>query len=171
VNRRDPGLPAALQPVRAALLAAARADADATRARGHADADAVTAAARAQAAQLTAQARRQGSADAATEAARATAAARRAAHQSVLTARARAYRDLREQARPAVAGLAAEPGFAALRARLTAALRRRLGPGAGVRDSADGGLVGQAGSRRVDLSLSGFADRAVDTVAAQEEDR
>jgi vacuolar-type H+-ATPase subunit E/Vma4 len=169
VSRREAGLAAAVEPVRSALLATALSDADAVRARARGEADAVVVAAEAQAAQLTAEARRQGGAEATAAAAAATAAARRQAHRAVLAARARAYRTLREQARVAVAGMAAEPGYTALRQRLTAAVHRILGPDARVRDSGDGGLVGEAGTRRVDLSLAGFADRAVDAVAAQEE--
>jgi hypothetical protein len=38
-----------------------------------------------------------------------------------------------------------------------------------VSEGVDGGVIGEAGTRRVDLSLARFADLAVDTVAAREE--
>jgi hypothetical protein len=158
---------AALAPVRAALLAAARRDADATVAAADADAAATLADARRRADAVLAEAREQGVAEAAAELAAARAGALRDARAAVLAARRDAYEQLRAAARQAVAEFAAAPG---VRDRLVARVHAALGPAAEITDAPGGGVVGRSGRRRIDLSAAGFADRAVEVVAADREE-
>jgi len=166
MSQRDPALVAALAPVRAALLAAARHDATRVWERAHATAERALADAAQEAARIRAQAIEQGAADAAGTLAAERAQARRAARATVLAAQREAYEAIRAQARAAVRARPDEPGYPAIRSRLVRDVRRLLGPEAAVRDGTGGGVVGEDGRRRVDYSLAGFADRAVDAVLA-----
>ncbi|MGC9669782.1 V-type ATP synthase subunit E family protein [Planosporangium sp. 12N6] len=157
-----------LAPVREALLAAARADADQIVAAAEADADAVLAAARDQAARILGQARQEGLADAAALVAADRSRARRRARVTVLRARREAYEVLRSATRAAAARLRDEPEYPELRARLVAAARRALGPDARVQEAEGGGIVAESPGHRLDLSLSGFADRAFDVTVTGE---
>lgn len=173
----DPTLSAALEPVRRALLAAAAAE----NARVLADVDAQAAveiaAARSRADAAVARARAEGAADAAIALAGARARARRRARATVLRAHRQSYLRLREASRAAARRLLDQPGYANLPDRLAAAAVAavaRLEPGAAghavpggtvgsiVTRNAGGGVVAEAAGRRVDYSLDGFADRAVD---------
>lgn len=163
----DPAaIAAALAPVREALLAAARADADTVDARSRADAEQVLAAAREQADRALARAHQAGEADAADAVARDEAAARHRARSVVLRARRLAYEQLRADVREAAARLRDEPDYPEIRRRLAGTARRLLGPQAQIRDCDGGGVVAVLRGRQVDLSLRGFADRATDAVAA-----
>lgn len=157
----------ALAPVRAALLAAARRDADELRARSAAAAAATLAAATGAAERVRLQAREQGSAEAAAGLATELARARREAHARVLAARSEAYEELCAAAGRAVGCLRDEPGYPELRRHLAEAARRVLGPAAVLHEATNGGIVGQVTGRRVDYSLARFADRAVALVAAR----
>jgi cell division septum initiation protein DivIVA len=161
-------LVAALAPVREALLAVARADAERTRERAAAEADAVLAAARERADAVRAAARAEGTADAAGVLAAEHARARRGARSAVLRARRETYEALRAQARAAVSGLTAEPAYADLRDRLVAEVRGRLGPQAAIRDVPGGGIAGEVCRQRIDLSLASMSDRFVDEIAAKD---
>jgi hypothetical protein len=162
----DPALVAALAPVRAALLTAARGDA--ARVREHADAaaDRTLVAAEQQAERIRAEAREQGAADAASVLAVERAQNRRRARALVLAARRDAYESLRAAARRTVPVLRDDPGYPLLRQHMADAVRRLLGPDVELREGTGGGVIGTGGGRRVDYSLAGFADRAVDEVAA-----
>jgi hypothetical protein len=46
-------------------------------------------------------------------------------------------------------------------------VHRLLGPAAEVREGVAGGIIGTVPNRRLDLSLAGYAARAVDAVAAE----
>lgn len=150
-----------LEPVRAALLARARAEAGSRLEAARREADERLAAAHAEAAELLrlTAAEREEAAGAARV--RRTVAARRQAHGVVLRARREACDELRAAARAAVAELRAGPGYPALLARLTEAARRQLGPGAEVEEPAAGGVVARAGERLVDYSLPAMVDRAL----------
>ncbi|MFC0530519.1 V-type ATP synthase subunit E family protein [Phytohabitans kaempferiae] len=164
MNRLDP----VLAPVRAALLARAREEADQIRERSEVDArDAVTAATM-EADHIRQHAHAEGEAHAATAVAAARSQAREQARALVLGARREAYERLRDAARRAVARMGAEPEFAPIRQRMVAAVRATLGPDAQITDVPDGGVAGAADGRRLDLSLTGFADRAVQAVAGRE---
>jgi vacuolar-type H+-ATPase subunit E/Vma4 len=169
MRHQDKGLANALDPVRQALLAWARADADAIRTNSEADAHATLSAATAQAERIRSEARRQGTADADAAIDTDRSAARRAAQALVLRARREAYERLRAAAREKVRALRDEPDFPAARERLVHAVRKALGPEAMISQAADGGVVGVTAGRRLDLSLGGFADRVTDAVLAAEE--
>jgi vacuolar-type H+-ATPase subunit E/Vma4 len=156
----------ALAPVHAAVLQAARDDANHTAAQAKAAADDTLGAAQSQADQVRAQARAQGAADAQVYLAAERIRARREARTIVLQAQREAYEDLHRAAREAVAGLRTDPDFPLLRQRLVDAVRRRLGDEATIHDDAGGGVVGEVAGRRLDYSLARLADQAVDTVAA-----
>ncbi|HEY8474223.1 MAG TPA: hypothetical protein VIL37_16510 [Natronosporangium sp.] len=161
------GFEAALRPVRAALLAAARADAGRIVAEAEQAAAATLAQGRAAADRIRTEARAQGTASGQAVAAAARRRARRAARARVMLARREAYEQLRAAARRAVARLPAEPDWPRRRAALAAAVTARLGPGTVIRETADGGVVGERAGRRVDCSLAVLADRAADAVAQQ----
>ena len=160
---------AALEPVRTALLARARADGDALLASADADAETAVAAARVEAAAAVAEARAQGERDAALVRTAERARARRQARAVVLRAQRAAYDELRLRSRAAAARLRTEPGYPALLDRLTALARAELGAAAVVREHPDGGVVAEAPGRRVDLRLATLAERAVDTLGPQVE--
>jgi vacuolar-type H+-ATPase subunit E/Vma4 len=166
MRHEDRSLATTLAPVREALLARAHADADAIRATSEADARAALAAAAAQAEQILREARQQGTAEADMAVAADRSAAQRHARSLALRAQREAYERLRVAARAKVCALRDEPDFPAARDRMVRAVRAALGPDALISDTADGGVVGVAPARRMDLSLRGFADRATDTVAA-----
>ncbi|MCD0484521.1 hypothetical protein LO771_19495 [Streptacidiphilus sp. ASG 303] len=151
---------AALEPVRAALLAAARAEAAAALAAAEEDAAALLRAARAEAAALLAEARRQGGADGRAERAAALGRARRAARTAELAARRAAWEELHRLTAARVRALpaAADP---AVRAGLARYARRLLGPGAEVGEAPSGGVVARAPGRRVDLGLDALAARVL----------
>ncbi len=156
-----------LEPVAAALLEQARAESAAIRARGEQEAGRCLAEARARAEEIRALARDRGTAQAAAGLAADRSRARREARAAVLAARREAYDALGTAAHRAALRLRDEPGYPALRAALDQAARRVLGPGTQVREAPDGGVVGELGDRRLDLSLAGFAERAVRACAAE----
>ena len=92
--------------------------------------------------------------------------ARREARATVLAAHREGYETLRAAAYEAVLRLRDDPRYPQLHEALTLAARRTLGRGARLRDASDGGVVAERAGRRLDLSLTGFADRAVDACAA-----
>lgn len=156
----------ALEPVRDALLQQARTNAAAELARADADVAACIAAARTQAEHITADAHAQGEADAATLLAADRARARRHAHTIVLRAQQAAYAQLRRRSREAARELRADPGYGDLLGRLAELVRRQLGRDAVVREHPDGGVVGDAPGRHVEITLDHLADRAVDELGA-----
>ena len=164
------GMDEALATVRAELLATARADAARIRADAEAAAERTLAAAREDADRIRAQARERGAADAAMMLSADRSQARRQARAMVLAARREGYESLRAAARVAVLRLRDEPGYPRLHAALEGAARHALGRSTQIRNAADGGVLGQRAGRRVDLSLTGFADRAVDACAARLEE-
>lgn len=170
LGRPATDLDADLAPVRAALLAEARAEADRVVAAARRDAAATITAARAQAARIRAEAAGNGAADAAQAAAATRVRARRQARAIELRARRQAYDALHERATGAVTALTGDPGYPAIRAGLVAAARDRLGPDAAIREPPGGGIVAQAPGLRLDLSLVGFVDAAVLAVVAEREE-
>lgn len=181
----------AVEPVCLALRAAAAAEAGRLLAAASADAQATVTAARAAAAQRMATARADGAADAAAATSAARARARGRARATVLRAHREAYQQLREASRAATRELCAQPGYPQLLRRLRSAAQARLDratgepaftsepastgrpvtagqPGA-AGPAGDSTLVAEAGGRRVDYSLDGFADRAVDALGTEVE--
>jgi hypothetical protein len=152
----------ALAPVRRAITEAARRREQEALDRAGAEADAVLAAAAAEAGDLLAQARAEGARTGAEQAALEAARVRRDAHRTVLAARTAARADLSRRVAAAVEALSTDPRYPALRARLAAECRDRLGPDAEVVEAPGGGVVGRAGSRRLDLSLAVLAALAAE---------
>lgn len=166
----DDALVTALGPVRDALLATARRDADATLDNATSAAARILADASAEANEVIALARSRGAAeaDAGVDAERAR--ARREAHARVLAARREAYEELGRAAREALAEVRAEPGYRLVLRHMADGARHLLGPEVTLGDGDDGGVVAEAPGRRVDYSLRGYADRAVLAVAAAAEE-
>ncbi|GLX49356.1 hypothetical protein Shyhy01_23060 [Streptomyces hygroscopicus subsp. hygroscopicus] len=155
----------ALDPVRAELLRAARASADAVLERAREDADATLRGARATADAVLARARELGGADGAAGAARERVHAAQDAWAAELAARAEVYAALRDAIRAGVRRALAND--AAASSAVTAAARDALGPGARVTAAAEGGATADSPGRRVDLSADALADRALDRLGAR----
>lgn len=149
----------ALDPLRRALLANARAEADQVlRTAKEAGRQSVSAAQDDVAEQL-ARARAQGEADGAALLRADEAAARSAARSALLAAQRTAYDELEQRSREAVRALLREPGN---RQRLASALRARLGEVAEVSDTDDGGLLARApDGRTLDASVAALVDTAL----------
>ena len=155
-----------LDPLRAAFLAQATADADRILAQAAQEARGRVAAAGREAAAIVARARREGEAEAEREAARARTAAERNGRSLALEARREVCDAFREQARAAAQRLRDDPAYPALLDRLERAARAQLGDGAEVeRDAAGvGGVRARRGGRAVDYSLAALVDRCVDAL-------
>ena len=157
-----------LDPVRDALLADARADAD----RMLADADRFAGdrveRANREAAALIATAGREGAAAAADLLARQRGATRREAREIVLGEQRRALDELRARARAAARELVHEDGYDEIVARLRALGEERLGADVTISVDPDGepGIIAGEGHRRVDYRLIVLADRAIDALGS-----
>jgi len=92
---------------------------------------------------------------------------RRQAHERVLTRRNALWLELRRQVRESSVELRADPRYPALLARLTELARARLGPDARVDESPLGGVVAEAGSRRLDLSLPVLGTRTLESMTQE----
>ncbi|MDF3149695.1 hypothetical protein, partial [Streptomyces sp. T21Q-yed] len=93
--------------------------------------------------------------------------ARREARSRALTARRTSYEELRREAAERVRELRRNDDYPSLRERLEHRARVLLGPAAETTEQADGGVVVQAPGRRVDLSLTALADRALDRMGGE----
>lgn len=161
------GAGAALEPVRAALLARAREQAAAIVGQARREAAAMLADARRAAADTVARAQADAEAQAAVLAAAQLSRGRRDARSRLLHAQRDAYDQLRRQVRAAVDRLPAEPGYDRLLDRLTRAALAAAGPGARVTPHPGGGVVATAPGVVVDCSLPALADQAVDAVSEE----
>ncbi|MET3709229.1 hypothetical protein [Arthrobacter sp. UYEF6] len=165
-----PGLPAgsdaALEPVRNALRAAAEKQATGFRDNSAREATALLEAAKAEAAAILAAAATEGEAAARSETALRSARARRQAHELVLAQGNALRTELHRQVRQAAVGLTGDPLYPELMARLKEQCRELLGPDASVTESPDGGVVAEAGSRRLDLSLPVLAGMTLESLPA-----
>ncbi|MFE3632730.1 hypothetical protein [Streptomyces cellostaticus] len=157
----------ALEPVRAELLRAARAEAGAVLEGARADAEETLRVARATADRVLASARAAGAADGTAAAAGERIRAAEDAWTAELAARAAAYADLRAGVRSGVRRALAEDAPA--RDRLVAAARDLLGARARITDAPGGGVVAEVPGRRVDLSADALADRALERAGARAE--
>jgi vacuolar-type H+-ATPase subunit E/Vma4 len=167
MRRPDDAVLVALAPVRDALLATALREAAAIRERAEAEAARTRAAAEAEADGIRVRARRRGAEDADAALASERARARHEAHAVVLAARREAYDALRAAAGAAMANVRDDPDYPLVRQHMADAVRRLLGPDAVLSEGTGGGVVGEVAGRRADFSLAGYADRAVDAVAAE----
>lgn len=157
-HAKDP-LQTALEPLRAALVARARAEADRLCADAETAGGEMLAEADDEAEALLAKARAQGETDAAAMFASEMDRARRSARGVVLAAQRAAYNELRQRAITAVRGLLADP---ARRARLATVLRSQLGDQAVIREHPDGGIVAETpDGRSIDASIEKLVDNAV----------
>jgi vacuolar-type H+-ATPase subunit E/Vma4 len=159
----------ALGPVRAELLRAAHADADALLARTEREAAAAIDKARAEARTILAEARRQGEADGAAAARDLRMRARHEARSRQLATRRQMYDELRRRATEHVRELRQEGDYDSVLERLRQRARRLLGPDADITEHADGGVVAQAAGRRVDCTLDALAARALDRMGTEVE--
>jgi hypothetical protein len=152
----------ALEPLRRALLADARAQAarlrlDAEEAGRRAVADAEV-----EVAGMLARARAMGEAEGAEQRAADEARVRSAARARVLAGRRATYEELRHRAQAAVRELLQQPGQREL---LAETLRARLGDHAAVSETDDGGLRARApDGRAVDASVGALVDQALAAV-------
>jgi vacuolar-type H+-ATPase subunit E/Vma4 len=151
-----------LDPVREALLAQTRAEAEGLVSQARARAAAQVAQAEEEAGALIARARAEGEAAAELQAAAELADARRRARTLVLEAKRDVYEDLRREAQAAAQRLRGEPGYEELVGRLAILVRERLGPDFEVElDPPGGGIVARAGNRRLDCSLPALVERCL----------
>ncbi len=157
----------ALSPVREQLLRAAHTDAEALLARVEREAAALLDQARAEARTILDEARRQGEADGADAARDLLVRARREARSRTLTARRTSYELLRREAAERVRELRRTDAYPSLREQLEHRARVLLGPAAEMTEQADGGAVARAPGKRVDLSLTALADRALDRMGGE----
>ncbi|GAA2895511.1 hypothetical protein [Streptomyces mexicanus] len=157
----------ALAPVRAELIRAAQADADAVLARAREDADETLRAAHAEADALLEQARRDGVRDGAADAAAERVRAHQDAWSRELGARAEVYADLREKIRAGVEE--ALTNDAALMARLRERAWELLGSSAVIMTADSGGVTAHTAGRRVDLTADTLTDRALARLGAEAE--
>ncbi len=158
---------AALQPVRRRLLECAGADAEREMAEAQQDAQRVLAVARDQAAQLAETARAAGRAAAEAVGAQRRAALQRELRGAVLAARCDVYHRWCRRSTEAVLRLRDDPAYPQWAAALRAAAQATLGAGAQLREQPAGGVMAEAGQRRIDLSLAGLAARVLDDATAQ----
>ncbi|MFJ9722642.1 V-type ATP synthase subunit E family protein [Streptomyces sp. NPDC101209] len=161
---------AALEPVRAQLLRAARAEADALLAAADSDARAVLAEADGRAAAILAEARGLGEADAAAARDAARSRSRRTARARELAARRECWEELRRQVVAGVEELRHADSYPALRARLTAHVRAALGPDAEVVEAPHGGVTARTTHRRLDCGLTTLALRALERIGGEPEE-
>jgi vacuolar-type H+-ATPase subunit H len=162
-----PDLPAALAPVRAALLARARRDAEDRLARADEDVAGQLADARAEAARITAEARAQGERDAAVVLSAERTRARRQARAVVLHAQRDAYEELRRRCRAAARGLVGGAGHRDRLDRLRAIARADLGAQALLEEHPDGGVTAAVPGRRAHYTPDALADLALDALGGQ----
>ena len=159
-----------LAPLRSALLAHAHRDADEVLAAADRDVAATLAAARTEAAELLADARARGAADAEAILVGERAHAARESRSIVLEQRRLAYDDLRRRARDAVSALRSDPAYPALLDRLRERACEALGPDVRIREHDRGGVVAEAGTRRVEYTLDSLADDCLDRMGAHVEE-
>ncbi len=159
---------AALQPMRRHLLESARADAEREIAEAEQEAQRVIAEAHNQAAELAETARAAGRAAAETVSAQRLAALQRELRGAVLAAQRDIYQRWCRRGTEAVLRLRDDPAYPQWAAALRAAAQATLGPDAQLREDPTGGVMAEAGQRRIDLSLAGIAARVLDDTTAQE---
>ena len=164
--RADRVMPA-LQPARAELLRRAGADADRTIDDARREAARIIEDATETARQVTEKARAAGEAAGTAVAAAEAASLRLALRRELLAAQDDAYRQWRERGCEAVLRLRDEPGYATWQRALVRTARKALGEGARVSDHPGGGVIAEHGRRRLDLSLSAIAARALEAIAPE----
>ncbi len=162
-------LMSALDPVRIALLADARADAARLVETARDEADTFVERARRDADETVEQARRRAEATAEAHAARVLSRTRRDAHATVLRAREDLRCELVRRLGLAIERMRADPRYPTLLQQLEDAARAQLGEGVLIeRDPPDGGgIVAVEGSRRVDYRLPALGERVLETLGEE----
>ncbi|MGB5757865.1 MAG: V-type ATP synthase subunit E [Acidimicrobiales bacterium] len=157
----------ALEPVRQALLADAKAEADRIVSAAVDAAAELIAQAQAGADEAVDQARHRAELAAQVYAEQRLAQIRSDSHRAVLDTQAQLGQRLLDEVHTAARALRGDPRYPALLDHLESLARSQLGDGAVVdRDpEPGGGIVARAGARRVDYRLVALADRAIDTLA------
>ncbi|GAA1469452.1 hypothetical protein [Microbacterium thalassium] len=162
MSARRAGLPdgavEAMEPLRNAIAADAERRADEIREGADEECAAVLQAAHQEAARIVDAAIADGRAAGEIVARDASARARRGASGQVLARREAARQQLRDAVMRAARGLAHDERYPDMRRRLEARGRALLGPDAVVTEHPAGGVVVEAGSRRLDLSLPALAE-------------
>ena len=156
----------ALAPLHAELLRRAAVEADRILADANAEARGVLDRAQAEARTIIEGARAAGAAQAAMAQAAERARTRRADRREILAAKQVGYEQLRARATESIQRLRDEPGYPALRDRLTARAVGILGADAVTAEDPAGGIVAEVAGRRLDLSLTAFAARAFERIEA-----
>ncbi|HEU5426644.1 MAG TPA: hypothetical protein VFU74_07220 [Actinocrinis sp.] len=159
----------ALDPVRARLIRRAEQDAGALIAAARAEAASTVESARVQARAILDEARAQGEALAAQQSAGLLSRSRRRARALELDAQRAVYDEVCDKISRAVGELKQTPGYPGLRAELERRACALVGPRAHMADHARGGIVAWVPGRRVDLSLTAIAERAVDGLGEEVE--
>ena len=161
------GSESTLTPLRESMLAVARTSAADILNDARERAQAVLDAAQLEADKIRAAAAADGEAAARSEATMRSARVRRQAHEAVLIQRNALRLQLQEQVREAAIALQTDPRYPMLLARLTERSHAVLGPKATVTESPGGGIIAEAGSRRVDLSLPTLAADMLDRMTPE----
>lgn len=157
----------ALDPLREALRADAREEAEEIKSRAAEEVEAVLAAAQQRADEVVADAEAQGTAGARAAAALRSARARREANELVLAKQETLRRSLVDQVVLAVQRMRGERRYTAWVDHLTRRCHEALGPEATVTPSPSGGVIGEVGSRRLDLSVPVLAAATVEAHAVE----
>jgi hypothetical protein len=157
----------ALEPVRAAMLRRATAEAEAIVATARRDAAALLTAARRDAEATLGRARADGIAQAAPLAAAERGRGRREARETLLAAERGIRDEAEDRIRAAVLAVRDQPGYAELRDRLAGLCRAAAGPGAEVTEHPAGGVVARAPGVLVDCSLPRLADVVIGKLGRQ----
>ncbi len=160
----SPEADGALAPVREALRSAAEKEASELREGARQQVIALLADAREQAAHIVAAAARDGEAAARSDAALRSSRVRREANELVLAQRSSLLQELRQQLRARAMTLQDDRRYPALVNALTKQCLDLLGPAASVSTSPDGGVIGEAGARRLDLSLPILAGMTLESM-------
>ncbi|MGM0385691.1 MAG: hypothetical protein ACQERF_06900 [Actinomycetota bacterium] len=155
-----PDADAALAPLRERLLDDARATASGILAEEREKAGALVAEAEEEAESIRAAAAAAGEETARSEVALRSARVRRQAHETVLAAQSDLRLEVRRRVREKAVALVEDQRYPALLERLRAQARAALGTGVVITESPEGGLVAEAGSRRLDLTLPTLANAA-----------
>jgi vacuolar-type H+-ATPase subunit E/Vma4 len=159
--------PDALGPVRAALLARARADAAAEVSRAEEEARSVQQDADRRADAVRQEARARGEADAQAVLVATRARARREARSVVLGAQSAVMAALRARVHAGLRGLRDDPAYADIERRLESQARVLLGPEARLTPAPSGGFLAEAGGRQVELTLAAVADRLLEELGPE----
>ncbi len=152
---------AALQPTIDALLQEASTDAATILAAIDADSNRRLVRAKGEAARRLAQARSEGEREARALLDAELRQAQGEARRLLLRAKRDVYEELDRRVRAAAQEMRADPSYGRLLDGLIGTARERLGPEATVIEAPSGGVIGELGARRIDLSLEALATRAL----------